>query len=759
MVMQEAPQSKEDMLFREIAGNWLRCIKQAEDHKHDVFGKDAEECAKFFDGPVNWMWQEKFVGDGERGFLRQNSGALMPMFRMTAGNKPFEAVAIFGPALLHRYPNVMVTPVNPPEVPPEALGLNMQDQYHVQYAQQMQQQEQYTNNMRSVVASLKEHYLNWLQVESDKKTESRKSINEAVVVGAGYLYTEIYSPRGSQIRYPRSIHVSWKDVVKDHDAEYDRDVMWIAVRRREPVNLVERKFGLKPGAIHGTHQSASSQASMEGEREAKSNKKHGKSFDVVEYWEVFSKNGIGNRLHMKTAKESEYEDIYEQFGDFCYLAVAKGVQFPLNLPPNSKQAQPQRFTDVNQLFDDLFRRAQWPIPYYGDDGKGWPISELGFYDKLNCTYPLGMFKPVLGELRFINWAMSFLADKVASSATDYLAMNKSIAKDIEEQLSGNNLTPYQILKIGDAADIPIERLVAFIKAPQFSPDIYNVVEAVMDVIDKRTGLTELVYGLTSRQIRSATEANVREQNLNVRPDDMAQKVEDWYSEAARKEMMALCWLMQGKDVFPVLGQQGAQVWDQYVLQQPYESVIREYNYRVEAGSGRKPNKQSRIQSLNEFAQMAMQALSQFAAQGQVGPFNAYMTEYAKAMDMDATDFLLPEPPPPEEQGPSPDEIKAQMEQQKHQMEMQKLQIEGQMKQMEAGLKSQLAQMDQRKAMAEFQTFITKAIAELKQDEEVHEQEMEQAKEKAALDLKIQKKKASAQAAQAKAKSKVSKDSQ
>lgn len=730
--------SDDQSLFHEITQNWRKGIKCALDHKRDVFGKDAEECAKFFDGPANWMWNEAFTYDADRGFLNKSAGSMTPMFRMTV-NKPFEAVAIFGPALLHRYPQVMVTPINPPHVPLEMLGFDPNNQMMQPIMQQMEQQDQMQTQTRATIADLKQEYLNWLQVETDKKTESRRSINEAIVVGAGYLYTHIHTPPGGQTMYPRSIHVSWRDIVKDPDAMYDRDVTWMAVRHREPINLVERKFGLKKGALKGTHQSYGSQSSIEGEREGKSGK-HGNSYDIIEYWEIYSKNGIGNRLKLSVERDkvNASEEFYEQFGDFCYIVVSEGVNFPLNLPPTNKQANP----NPDQM-GDMMRRAAWPIPYYGD-GKGWPISELGFYDKLNCVYPLGLFKPCLGELRFINWCMSFLADKVASSSITYLAAAKEVVKEIQEQVTGGALTPFQLLSISQATEIPLDRIVSFIQSPNFSVDIWNMVAQVMELIDKRTGLTELIYGLTGTQIRSATEASVRDQNLNVRPDDMAQKVEDWYSESARKEMMAACWLMQGQHVQPVLGERGARLWDGYVVNRDYEAVIREYNYRIEAGSGRKPNKQSRIQSLNEFGQFAMQPMAQMAAAGIVSPINAYWSEYAKAMDMDATPFLLPEPPPPpEQQGPSPEEIQMQMDQQRFEMEMQGKQMDLQIKQAEFGLKQQGLQAEQQGRMQQLELDLGQGLLDLEQDQQKHEQEMEQAEEKAKLDLQIQRAKAKA----------------
>ena len=52
-------------------------------------------------------------------------------------------------------------------------------------------------------------------------------------------------------------------------------------------------------------------------------------------------------------------------------------------------------------------------------------------------------------------------------------------------------------------------------------------------------LTETMYGLIHEaQIRSAQEASLRNQNMNVRPDDMRKCVEGWMSRVGAKEAIA-----------------------------------------------------------------------------------------------------------------------------------------------------------------------------------------------------------------------------
>lgn len=687
--------------MRGLCDEWMKKIKIAEKVKEDRFGKYAREAQQFYDGAHDFMWKQSY-SKAPGGFLsKEASNQNMPMFRMTV-NRVFEAVALFGPALYHQYPNVMVTTVTPPDIAPEALGFNMlgmdtsvlQDPQQLQMMDpammqqlqqamqqqqgwaQLQQQQQQKETVKQSCANVKQHVLNWLQVETNKKVESRRSIVECIVKGAGYLKTDIHQPRGSQRKYPKSVHVSCDDVLKDPDAEYNNDVQWIAIKYCHPVNLVERKFGLRRGELNGQRQSYASQVTSKAKSEANKNKaKNGQSFDLIEYYEIFSKNGFGDRLKNTNQQSVKSQYDYSAFGDFTRIVVAEGVPYPLNLPTWSL-AEPD---------DQVFMRSQWPIPFWTDEGcgNGWPIAELGFYESSKSVWPISIIKPAIGELRFVNWCMSFLADKVAAAGTDYIVVAKEAGMEIQEQLSGK-MSPYTVFELSKLTGKSINDVVSMLTAPAFSQDIWRMVSEVLELIDKRTGLTELVYGLTGTQIRSAQEASIRENNTNIRPDDMATKTEEFLSESAMKEIEAAVWSCGGEDFIGTIGETGAYFWDTYIRGQEFEEIVRDYKYRIEAGSARKPNKATRLRSLAEFSQQAMPMITNFASQGIVDPWNALMEDYAKAMDLDPSRYLVQLP----EQGDQPDP-----EQLKAEMEMKLKEFELQAKEQESAMKAEEHRMD------------------------------------------------------------------
>ena len=646
--------------MRGLCEQWLRKITDANKVKKTRFQNDADEAMRFYAGSHDWMWQEEYA-TGRGGFMDKDAGGGgMPTFRMTV-NKPFEAVALFGPALFFKYPDITVDPVRSPVIHPEALGINPMDEMGMQAFQQAMFQEQSAARVKETHSNIKEHWLNWLQFEGNKKDAARMSITEAIIKGLGYLWIEMYQPRGSQIKYPRSFHVSCDDVDKDPDAKFNMDVQWVSRRVVQPVNLVERKFGLQPGELNGHMMSKGAQSNTQKMKNAKRDGSAGvnDSYDLIEYWEIYSKNGFGDRLKdtNKMSNKSGYS--WEWLGDFTYLAVAKNIPFPLNMPSWS----------LAEGEEKVFQRAQWPIPFWTDDNcsNGWPFAELTFFDRPNSVWPMGMFKPCIGELRFINWCMSFLADKVAAASTDYLVMLKSAGAEIQDQLQGG-VSPYTTIELSEVLGQNIDQVVKFIQAPTFQADIWKMVAEVMDIIDKRTGLTELIYGLTGTQIRSATEAGIRNDNVAVRPDEMASRTEDWLATSAMKEMEASIWLSEPQDLLPVLGPLGTQIFTQQIQTGDFDAVVRDFSYRVVAGSARKPNKSNRVRELTEFGRAVAPTLQAMVMQGIVDPWNAYVSDMADALDLDPEKYLI-RLPEPEEKGPSEDEVDMKLKEEEHDQSM------------------------------------------------------------------------------------------
>ena len=110
-----------------------------------------------------------------------------------------------------------------------------------------------------------------------------------------------------------------------------------------------------------------------------------------------------------------------------------------------------------------------------------------------------------------------------------------------------------------------------------------------------------------------------------------------------------------EDIAPLLGRLSAAAWKMHVQAEDPESIVREYDYRVEAGSARKPNKGSKVEQINAAMQILMPVAQGMMQAGKPELFNALMQDFGRALDIDVTNYHVdpPPPPPPQQALPAP----------------------------------------------------------------------------------------------------------
>lgn len=631
--------------LRRVCNEWLAKIGIADKVKDELFGKYAKEASNFYDGPHDYMWQmareQVSAATTTGGFL--DKAAPFPRFRMSV-NKIFDAVAVFGPTMYYQNPEFTVEHIKKPVPAPEAFpGI---DPNIVMQMIQLQMQDEVA---KASASEYLEAYVNWLIREGGLQGQATRIVTEALVKGLSCAWIELYETPDGKVRYPKATYMSCDDLFVDPDAMCWEDVQWIARRRREAVNLVERKFNLPEGVLQGQRKTAGQQATeqsnsphTDGPRKVPS-AVQGQTYDLIEYYEIYSKNGFGGRLKRSDGGQQhvpmgsvEQEMDMDWVGDYARIVVSPGIPFPLNAPSWALQDTA-----------GLEQAVSWPTPFYVDQNLagGWPLVRFSFYDKPNSVWPVSIFKPVIGPLRFINWILSFLADKVASSCTTYVMVPKAVAMEVKSQVESGSL-PFSKIEIGSDLAQDLSKLVHFVDAEAITESVWAMAEKAMELIDKTTGLTELVYGLSSRQMRSAAEANNKQQSVSVRPDDMANKIETSLGILGMKLITCARWNLNGSDVIGPLGELGASLWDNYIIQDPVDSIVRDYCYTVEAGSARRRNKQEQAAKIQEFGQVVLPIYQQYmVATGDSQPLNSYITAWCKANDIPVDGFLMSAPMP------------------------------------------------------------------------------------------------------------------
>jgi len=734
-----------------IVKGWIAKIQKGEQFKYAHFGEQAEEAMKFYECGKelnDLMWSER------KGQVHNPDDEAFPApkFRMVVG-KVAEVVQLFGPALYHRNPAIVVEPKTldlPIDllmtlVPPEALQqAQMQAQQNgTPFDPQSLFPPDPADGQNKLTATLLNYMLDYLQRENEKYKHSRRMIDEALIKGAGILWTESFQNYDTGPTLIGSFYDTIDNLIVDPDAETIDEALWVARRCTHPVWKFAEDYDLDRDFLDerlGTSESATAQGESTENEEWNKKRKIGKTNDLITYYKVYSKMGMGEKLAGMKGVE-EIEDFLDSLGQNAYIVVADKIPFPVNLKQEDVE---ELFTEpdaeqADQLRETLFQSCQWPIPFWADGQ--WPMTMLAFHEVPNNPWPMSHIKPALGYLKFLNWTMSFLANRIRTSCRTVAACMKSVEDEVRNRLlSGKDFEILEISSssIGGGTSPDVSKLVQFLQVPDLSGEIWKVIDAISHYFEQATGLSELAYG-TPGGMRSAAEAHAKQGNMNIRPDDMANKVEDTMSLIARKEAMACRWLLEPDSVMPILGQRGTQLWAQLVMSGDVNKVSREYNYRVEAGSTRKPNKETMQDNINQALQTWMPFLQvEVTQKNSVQTVNAFIEQWCKAFDIEPKKFLLPQPPPPP---PPPELQKVQAEiqalQQKGQLEQQKMQLDSQLKQQDAQARMQESQTKLQLEIRKMEMEIAAKRAEMELDAQARQEEMQMERQALGADLQAQ----------------------
>jgi hypothetical protein len=635
--------------LRPICTAWEGKIAAARTRKKE-FQSIADECLLFFKGTKE-LWNER-----ETSKFMKNDPGLKTRFRMVVA-KAFEMVAIYGPALYHQNPVRTVTPRAKFDVPDEAFinpladpmdpMAQMQQQMQMMQLQMVRGQMQQQSAQDQVVANLMTAYLNYTPNEQSGgglAEQAEMAITEALIKGRGCLWTEVEYMPESDLPVVGSFWDSVDNLLIDPDAETVRDAWWIARECCAPAWELAREYGVDEEVLKkkATYESGNRQGETQADPKER-NKSGQRTNDLVRYYKIYSKMGLGARL--PGVKTELAEALETAFGDYCYLVVVPGVPYPLNLPT------------LEGTDEELVAAADWPIPFWRDNR--WPCSMLDFYPVPRDVWPMAPLAPGLAELRFINVMISALCGRIYSSMRDFIAVAKSATEDLKNAIQhGPDLSIIEL----ESLNSNINQVVQFLQQPQTNFDVWKILDAVIQMFERRTGLTDFAYGISQQQMRSAEEVATKRDMVNLRPSAMQRKVEAWASEQARLEGLAARWLVGAEHMAQIQGPIAGLLWQQFVMTGDIERVTRELEYRIESGSTQRPNREKELANVNTAIQTWGPVLDGHAtATGDTNPLNKLIHEWGKKNEMDTDGLMMGPrmpPMPPMPAGPPPEEVPA-----------------------------------------------------------------------------------------------------
>ncbi len=616
-------------LLGQITSEWSRRITAAA-KKREPFMRVAAICTNFFQGSNGFLW--------EPGFREKYFSSLpSPEFKITL-NKAFELVEILGPSLMGDYPGRVVKNHDMIDIRLDAIG-PPDDPNVVEIFNRLNQERARKTSISVTRNSLMENYLNYAQREQPNgglKNQSVLAIRDCLVTGRGVLYTEPYSFPGSSRVLTQSKRIAPDRIYIDPDCKSPdlSDAMWIAVKHTDPHWVVERRFGLEPEYLRNKCSMAreGDYTKSDGDELAETRDSYS-THDKVVWYEVFSKCGVGTRG--KTTKLALHDAFQSIVGDFAYVCFVPGVDEPLNLTSDM----------INDDTPDevIVKAFEWPVPYYMDSR--WPVCFLDFYPSTTGAWPIAPMSPGIGHLLFMNIMVSSLASRVYHSSRNIMAVLKSASDDVIKKIKAGEFNEF--IELNANVHKSIKEVVSFIESPPVNFDVFQMLDRVSSMFDKAVGLTETMYGLHAggKVSRTAADVRLREEAVNIRPESMKEKVVEWQVNVANTERICAGWTVSGKSLMPRFTEVEAALWDQLIFEDDPEVFVREMQCVVEANSISRPNKARDNENLAKLNWL-VPILDKQADSGNVQPFNEFITATGKAIEMDLSGMLLPEPPPP-----------------------------------------------------------------------------------------------------------------
>lgn len=702
--------------LKPMVTGWVAKLEHAAE-KRKEWRNNADECALFYHNSARAMWDPKY----QKKFW---SNANLPRFRITI-NKAFEMVAIFGPNLFWEIPHRTVEPKRQLDIPPDLF----QDQMLYQQLMSMQARDETRDKTMSYLLDRWLNYTPREQPGGGLGGHSKRCILDALLTGMGVTATRPYKMPGSGRTLTGSFRVSPYDLFIDPDFETLDESRWIAIRHCDVHSEVEQRFGLPKNSLKNRSSLESSwqHGEMSTDPQAGAHRKDGKTNDLVVWYEIYSKAGIG--VTNTTMDPTIREHMDQTVGQYAYIALCADVPYPLNLP-SEKVRRGASDEEVKEAF-------AWPIPVWADDR--WPVDILGFYEDPKSPYPIAPLSPGMGELKLLNFLVSWFASRTWNSTRDFWAVAGPQVEHYRQYLENGQDQSIIPVHIGAGS---IKEAIEHLTQPESRQDLGKLISLVSDMFDKRVGLTPTAYGQNEdgTQNRTAEETIAKGRAVMARPEYMQKQVVEWQSRIAAAEAFCARWFVTAEDVAPFLGPAGAYLWREVVESSQIEDVVRQFSFTVSAASIRRPNRE---RDIGNFQTVMGQFAPVFAAHGQntgdYGAFNGMVEDWGKLHDMNVEAMLI-HPPEPDPEQQAMEQQAQQLEMQKGVADIEKTQAETQLKTVEAELKplefqaqvqadAQQLQMDAVRAEQDRTIELAKSVQSLQADAEKSRQQLEQDRSK------------------------------
>lgn len=605
---------------------WLDKAEEAREARERDFGRTAARLWQF----MGRSFTELYIEGPEPEFRWPGRDNEEPYYKPRI-NKTREFVNVMLPYVHAAVPIRLATPNRPAVVPDllRALGYEPQEAMLAAF-----------NEVR---AALMNWWLNYTPTEYGAKREQRMTIQEALVKGRGVAWCEL---SGDPLRriIPASFHDSVDGLLIDADARMLRRAGYIVRELRWPAWQLADQFGIDVEKIRAAGVEAG--RTLRG-RGAQPDIVPTIKQDVVRWYQVWSRVGVGTKLAGADLLLKDKEELFDELGPHVWLAIMPGLDYPLNLPPDALEVA----TD-----EEIRSRVAWPIPFYAEEASPFPVVPLDFYPNPDNPWATAPLEAVLPLQVALDQGWAYLLGRIRTTSRDIILTGKSIDEGLRNALLSG--LDQSVVSVDDSTVADIERLVHIIQFPPTNMDAWRILYEIERAFERGSGMDPLIYGgQPSRQIRSAQEAGFRQAAVSNRPNDYADAVEEWQSALAAKEAQMARLYVKPHMVAPNFQETPTEdpesygpltaMWASLVnTDDPHEAAADLY-FSVEAGTGRRKNKEKQISDLATILQTIAPVVQAFAMKGLLDPWNNLVDIIADTIDrpLGRLKIVLPQPQP------------------------------------------------------------------------------------------------------------------
>jgi hypothetical protein len=403
----------------------------------------------------------------------------------------------------------------------------------------------------TMLSYLMQSALSWFPKVYNAKEESEKCVREAAGRGRGVRWVEIIDGPSGEV--PACYHDSAKNLYIDPDCRTLREASYIIRYREAPVWKIAELWGESVEDISGTATSSLALSAAE----ANNRPLDSSVSDRAGYYEIWSVMGIGHKLATapdEMTRAGALKDAFDACGPYVHFAIIPGIDHPLGIKPETLEAEidpaaPARFRESLQAM------LAWPIKTYGNVANPWPMRCLDFRPRSDCPWPTPPLKPAIILQEFIDLIMRGLMARGVRAGKITVVTSTALDEETKAAIQSFDIVSFvQAMEsnVGEA----VEKFIAFVQDPPVDEGVFRLLELADRAFREITGLDPSLHGSNPKtQERSAAATSMRQAGLSRRPDEYADKVEQHESEIAALEAIAARQLVSAFTIAPLFGEQ------------------------------------------------------------------------------------------------------------------------------------------------------------------------------------------------------------